>query len=201
MFRVVVGEALGCVFLHSYMKSYSGPIRGEVFFSAHRHMHAASPKEYCHTRSLRLCRVLFSFFGRGAAASARQSCSNGQHVTRQSDHFSVRKREFASHPGRHPGVPFVGAAICVFVGLSRADLVFCRALSFFFFFFQPARRVSEPQESRCLVIFAWIKISLHGQMRGLPLTVRQIKVCCSRFSANAFKLASRGDKIKYQNNF
>lgn len=136
MFRVVVGEALGCVFLHSYMKSYSRPIKGEVFFFClPRHMHAASPKRVLPHKVTSAVSCAFFFFGRGAAASARQTCSNGQHVTRQSDHFRARKRDFAPRPGRHPGVLFVGAAICVFVGLSRADfgLLSCFVLFPLFF--------------------------------------------------------------------
>lgn len=60
MFCVVVGGALGCVFLHPYMKSYSGPIKGESFFLPSVICMQPHQKEYCHTRSLRLCRVLFS---------------------------------------------------------------------------------------------------------------------------------------------
>lgn len=59
MFRVVVGEALGLFFTFVH-ESYSGPIKAKFFFSPSPVMHAASPKEYCHTKSLRLCRVRFS---------------------------------------------------------------------------------------------------------------------------------------------
>lgn len=96
-------------------------------------------------------------------------------MTRQSDQFSARKREFAPCTKRHPGSFFVGAAICLFFFLLDFHvpiLVVCRALSFFFL---AGKAVFGAAEVRCLT-FAWMKISLHGQMRGLPLTVRQIKV-------------------------
>lgn len=78
-------------------------------------------------------------------------------MTRQSDHSSARRGEFAPCTERHPGVLFVGAAICFFVGLSRADV----GLLSSFVFFLAGKAVFGAAEVRSL-IFAWMKTSLHG---------------------------------------
>lgn len=95
-------------------------------------------------------------------------------MTRQSDHFSARKREFAPCTKRHPGSFFVGAVICLFFFCWTFTCRFWSSVALCLLFLA-GKAVFGAAEVRCLT-FAWMKISLHDQMRGLPLTVRQIKV-------------------------
>lgn len=99
--------------------------------------------------------------GRGAVAKL----SNKQHVTRQSDRFSARQREICAMLRTSSGREFA----FFFVGLSRADF---GLLSSFVSHLLVGKAVFGAARVPLSKAFAW----MHGQMRGLPLAVRRIKI-------------------------